>query len=198
MMRVMNNVIEIHGDEYIVDSSVVLTSNPVKYNAYRVKDLKQVYISGGDIGSVYPVTRYSDYTELHELMYGKSSSGFTITNNSGTTIVNLNGNLTSTTGVIQKTNFDKIKKRIENAYLINKSTTTRGGISYTVYAEGAGSDENVLNIRTNDVRFDGVPVPLSAQELIDVMNTVFIKHNQKDTPSAIKDAERHIKILERL
>ena len=79
MLQVLYPVFEIDGEEYVADTSMLLTSNPPQYNAFRLSDKKHVFVlCSKAYGSkvMYP-------QDFYEFMHGKSAQTATITLSGG-------------------------------------------------------------------------------------------------------------------
>ena len=93
MVQVMCPVIFIDGEEWLVDQSMILTSNPPQYNIYRLSDKKHSYKFCHEVNPTTAI-RFMSLGEVYEFL------------NPGSTAVTIIGNSTSGT-IIFGANNDK-------------------------------------------------------------------------------------------
>lgn len=65
----MHTVFKYENEDWVVDNSVTLTSNPPKYNAYRLLDKKHMYIDCMEVLK-YPVVKHIHPDEYYQFVNG--------------------------------------------------------------------------------------------------------------------------------
>jgi hypothetical protein len=120
MITTLYPIFELDGEDYVADVTLVLTSSPAQYHAYRLKDRKHRYVATdqfvakGSMGS----------SEFFEFMYGPTRTATAIANNTSNTITLSNidsGLVTVRPNDVNETNIKannrfplSIEKRISN------------------------------------------------------------------------------------
>lgn len=90
MLQVLNTVFVYEGEEWVADNSMLLTSNPPKYNCYRLSDKKHMYLETMEV-SKYPIVRFMYPHDLYTFLNPGAGTTFTLHGPTGT-ITTIEGN----------------------------------------------------------------------------------------------------------
>lgn len=94
-MDVMHPVIEIEGQEWVADTSKILASLPPKYTLYSLQDKEVKFLPTNDLAFL----NAKRYMLTHELFEFLNPGTVTVTQTSGTALVDQHGNVVASNGI---------------------------------------------------------------------------------------------------